>query len=577
MKRIFSLLLVAVVTAETIPEQYLNMSDCTLWHHRPSHNSTDCVCGADWDWLILCYNGQIFLRDNFLLGIKDEDTPHSAVVAESWFVSLDSSSVSRKFRGYYLLPDTSNKTELNDILCSRNNRKGFLCGECLPNYGPNAHHPMCSKCHLPMLLALALYLVTKIAPILFWFVLIMTFRFKILRGPLMGYFTFCQLYVFVVREHSSFRHTLQEPWRSLESFSFCVACLWNLDFFHTTHLVPPFCISPQLRNCDVLLLNFISALTPLLLAVSTVFISELGGRYCNLRCWMPVRRCFALVRVSGATNSLVHAYASLYILTFSLLNYNTYKFLKVTNLFGQEHIIKRNVLIMHPTLKSYSSDMIVYIIAVTAIFFFLGIIPSLLLVLYPTKVTLRKCFSPRCLIVLNTFVEAFQGPFKNGCNGTRDFRIVPGVVGCLVLALTMFSCIQHVVSHDSCYVLLGLSACLGISSVLCAYARPCKSSIANVSLVFHCMWMAGYAMIIALWNIALSVDSKVLMVLLGTCSPLPHIMMALWMLYVLGKGFQRRFSARFKFVIGKRLFGNRVDTDNFPDRLINSQRYRELR
>ena len=91
------------------------------------------------------------------------------------------------------------------------------------------------------------------------------------------------------------------------------------------------------------------------------------------------------------------------------------------------------------------------------------------------------------------------------------------------------------------------------------------------------MWMTGFAIIIALWNIALSVDSEVLMVLLGTCSPLPHILMALWILYVLRKGFRRRFGACFKFVIGKRLFGNRVDTDNFPDRLINSQRYRELR
>ena len=121
---------------------------------------------------------------------------------------------------------------------------------------------------------------------------------------------FCQLYVFIVREDD--RLHLQQPLKSLEYSSFVLSSIWSLDVFHIAHILRPFCISPQLKVRDVMLLNFISALTPLLLAVTTYFVIELQARCCSWRCWMPFHRCFALVRNWSATDSLVHAYASLY-------------------------------------------------------------------------------------------------------------------------------------------------------------------------------------------------------------------------------------------------------------------------
>ena len=227
--------------------------------------------------------------------------------------------------------------------------------------------------------------------------------------------------------------------------------------------------------------------------------------------------------------------------------------------------------------------MVVYFVIVMSLLFFLGVVPSFLVLLYPIKIfraKLEKCFSQRCQIGLNTFIETFQGPFKNGCNGTRDFRIVPGLVGCLVLMYTMSSCLQYVITHDSSYVLLGLSAAMAVASVLCAYLRPCKSSTANPSLTFHCMWLAGFSMIISLWNIAPSVQSLMLMVLLGVCSPLPHILMAGWLVHMLDTKvlhLRRRCSACFKwFAAGIPLFGNRMNGELLPDRLINSHQYREM-
>ena len=297
----------------TAAEEHRNISGCSLWYYRPSRNNTECICGRDWNRLIFCRNGQLFLRDNFLLGTmntSDPDVPSAPIIGESWFVFLDSGVVSEEFRSYYQLPNTSNETELNDRLCHPNNRKGLLCQDCLPDHGPNAYHPTCSKCDLSVPLALMLYLLSKIVPVALWFGLIMTFRIDLSQGPLIGYMIFCQLYVFIVREDN--RLHLQQPLKSLEYSSFVLSFIWSLDVFHIAHILRPFCISPQLKVRDVMLLNFISALTPLLLAVTTYFVIELQARCCSWRCWMPFHRCFALVRNWSATDSLVHAYASLY-------------------------------------------------------------------------------------------------------------------------------------------------------------------------------------------------------------------------------------------------------------------------
>ena len=586
---VLQLLAVSALSSVTAspPEEYYNTSGCPLWHYRHSSNSTECTCGYDWNRLIFCQNGHLFLRESFLVGTMSRggpDAPSSVqVIGESWFVFLNDSSIASKmYRGYYKLPNTANETELNDRLCQPNNRKGFLCQECLPDYGPNAYHPICSKCDLSVLPALALYLLSKIVPVALWFGLIITFRIDLSQGPLIGYMIFCQLYVFLVREEN--RLYLPQPYQLLEYSSFVLASVWSLDMFHIAHILKPFCISPHLKVWDIILLNFISVLAPLLLAVITYFIIELYSRYCTCKCWMPLCHCFSLVRNWSATDSLIHAYASLYMLGFPLLNYNAYKFFKVTNLYSpMREIVKRNILILDPTMHVYSNEMIFYFVIVISLLFLLGVIPSFLILLYPNKIfrgRLEKCCSRRCVIGLNTFIETFQGPYKNGCNGTRDFRIVPGLVGCLVLLYTMFCSLHYVISHEPTYLLLSLSTALAVVSVLCAYLRPCKSSIANLSLTFHCIWMAGFAMIIALWNIAPSVQSSVLVVLIGIGSPLPHVLMIGWIVYTLDtKVFhlRQRCVACFKlFLVGTTLFGNRVNAEPLPDRLMNSHQYREM-
>ena len=298
----------------------------------------------------------------------------------------------------------------------------------------------------------------------------------------------------MAREMASFYETLVLQLNALFAAIFLLlSAIWSLDFLPVTIFIPPFCISRKLWDFDMLLLNFfISVLSPLFLLVVTYVFIELHARGFKVivYCWKPFHPCFARIRRNwSSSDTVIHAFASLMFLSFTSLNYNAHQLLSSTSIFisNSTHPLKSNVLINAPNIPVHRPKYIYYPVIALILVFFLGVLPTLLLLLYPIRmfrVRLQRCCSQRWLIRLNTFVETFQGSFKDGCNGTRDFRIVPGVIGCLILLLAAVSCLVHG-SHYGNYFIPAVMMCLALLSVLSAYIKPCKSSIANLSLTFH--------------------------------------------------------------------------------------------
>ena len=47
-------------------------------------------------------------------------------------------------------------------------------------------------------------------------------------------------------------------------------------------------------------------------------------------------------------------------------------------------------------------------------------------------------------------METFQSPFKDGCNGTRDYRIVPGVGATLfLLSIIIIDLLAHIGDYEN--------------------------------------------------------------------------------------------------------------------------------
>ena len=528
--------------------------DCPLWHYP---HQGKCKCGNSLNGAILCSHGQIFLRVDHAMDVWYNMT----VAALSRYAHYNYSAITSGSRIYSPIPEDVTQQELNDLLCRPNNRRGFLCNRCLPNYGPSAYSFKCHKCHYSLPAGIALYLITKLPTALIFF-LIMLFHFNIIGGPLFGYICFCQIFVIVTRDNLIYLETIlvqlgtYNYW--LVKISISLSTVWSFDL---TGIFPPFCISDKLQDFDVLLLNYvISGLSPFFLLVCSYILIELHARGVKavVFCCKPFNTCLEKFdRNWRASDSIIHAFASLMFLSFIMLGFSAYELLCVTNIYSDvsNHALKTNVLLIYPTMDGYGPSYKCYIAVVLLLLFFLGILPSLILLLYPIKLfqtALQKCCLPSILLKFNIVVETFQGPFKDGCNGTRDFRMVPGLLACIALLISILSCVASI-AHYRQYIASTLVAYFVLIAVLSAYARPFKSFSANVSLTFHFMWLVAVGGFFILWTQDFIMDTEVLSLVFLILMLVPHLCMLLWLCYKIVKKFslQQRAVVCFSCLVGR--------------------------
>ena len=108
------------------------------------------------------------------------------------------------------------------------------------------------------------------------------------------------------------------------------------------------------------------------------------------------------------------------------------------------------------SIKYFQSDHLLYALPALVFSATLVVIPLMLLFLYPLN-CFQKCLNNckwRC-IALHTFADAFHGCYKNGTNGTRDYRWFAGLH--LLMRFVL------VVSYD----LTLYNAVLGVFMLLC--------------------------------------------------------------------------------------------------------------
>ena len=115
--------------------------------------------------------------------------------------------------------------------------------------------------------------------------------------------------------------------------------IWNLDFFR--YIYPPFCISIHYSTLQVLAFEYIIALYPLVLITTAYICIELYDK--NYRvivymwkpfswCLLSIRKCNVL-NLNAAKYSIVNAFASFIILSYSKIFITCCNFFKSTQLY----------------------------------------------------------------------------------------------------------------------------------------------------------------------------------------------------------------------------------------------------
>ena len=229
-------------------------------------------------------------------------------------------------------------------------------------------------------------------------------------------------------------------------------------------------------------------------------------------------------------HSVIHCFATFILMSIALVVFQTHSILSSRYIYDVTGQIIRRVLYSDPTIESFSSSHYPYLFSAVFRMFVLVLCPTLVLILYPTSLykLLTRHISPRKQIATKIFAETFQECLKDGLSGTKDYRILPGLI---ILTYVVYIIVEGVTNHTHpgghfifglCYITLSLAVSL---------ARPCKTAIANSSLSFHFTLIGVWCILLNGWIHDLYIGTEALALSLVLLPLLSHLFMIVWLLY----------------------------------------------
>ena len=425
---------------------------------------------------------------------------------------------------------------LDDVMCGPYNRKGLLCGRCIDGYGPTAHilDLRCANCSkIQEYYAIPLYLVLTLLPITLLFISIVIFKFNITTGPLLGYVIFCQVHLLWMKQNGYMYEFIQYnvslfP-RVMFKISVTLSQFWSLQY--VTPVVPPFCISEKLSDIDIEMLSLVPATYPIILLAVIFITMELHTKNCKIiqKLWKLFTTFFDKMKIKPVTGeAVIHAFASVFFLSNVAVYATMGSLSNITYIKGQDSTPYQRSLFHYPMVEWLGYQHIHYILIALIPFIFLTVIPSVFHIIYPTRIYgyLSRYISGRKQLAITAFAEALQVCFKDGLNGTRDYRSLGGLI-------TLFPLI-HIAVKELILMKVGFTSnvaeSINLFNTCCiiTYIQPCKSSIANISGSVNLLLLGGIYTTGYWWFHDWSIPTETQILTVIIIPLLSHILVFVW-------------------------------------------------
>ena len=322
---------------------------------------------------------------------------------------------------------------------------------------------------------------------------------------------------------------------------FCSLALsefWSLLFFKS--LIPPFCISEKLSSVHIQLLTIVPAIYVVVLVITIWVLMDLHARNYKVIHFLSLFLKHLNITVCSS-NAIIYAFATFTFLSSTILALNVCiltiyhpLFIRSTN----PNITNTNtrVLYIDSSVVYFSHEHIIYLMIAMVPCIFLVFTPALLLCVYPTRIyrRLSQLISTRKQLAITAFAEALHNCFKDGLNGTRDYRALAGLV---ILSYPIAALLSYITwitvvpatglskEHIQGYMAFALS-------LVVSYVRPCKSTLANFSLSYHTFILGVLFFGFSYWN-DLSVKPEALELTFIIISFLSHMFVFFWVVYII--------------------------------------------
>ena len=374
-------------------------------------------------------------------------------------------------------------TELKDNIsavtsqfCDDFNRQGRLCGECKDDhYPPSYSYSLkCIKCkgHYHWLI----YITVAFVPLTIFFILVVCLRISATSPQLNGYVVVAQFFT----APATLRVTLLafEEHKTATLLVSAVTSLygiWNLDFFRM--LIPDICL--HMNTLQALAVDYIVAVYPLVLIALCYTVLQFNYRFI-LWILRPFHVCSTRIRNQiDARTSLIDAFATFLLLSYVKLLSVSFDLLVPVQVFNATGHKIGLYLYYDASVEYFGKQHLPYAITALAVVLVFILLPLLLLMAFP-----MRCFQRllgKCGIqfqVLRTFMDSFQGCYKDGTNGTRDFRYFPAVY--LLLRVFLFVMYASTLNETS----FGIAALTFITLGIAIFtAQPYKQHMSKYNTV----------------------------------------------------------------------------------------------
>ena len=547
-------------------------SQCPTWFFPDPSSNDSCRCGDSVNDAVRCNEStkETSILDCYCMTYNKSTGP---VVGACFYNCM------REL--YYLLP--SDVTELNNYMCGYFNRAGQLCGKCKDNYSipVYSYDLKCVRCSISPFNWVK-YILAAFLPLTVFLVLVVSCRLSATSPKLLAFVFFSQCFAIGpnVRIVLALTETVPYPIAaSLQKVVFTLYGIWNLDFFRT--LLPHICVNVD--TLQALALDYAIAFYPLILLVVTYILIQV--HICNFRVitfmCRPFHRCANCLRNQwDVRTSIVEAFATFLLLSYVKLLSVSFDLLVPTNVYNVNGSSLGLYLYYDATIEYFGDEHLPY--GVLAVFVMLVFIlfPMLLLLLYP-----MRCFQ-RCLgcigvrwHALPIFIDAFQGYYKDGTNGTRDCRcFAAAFLLARILLFIIFTLTQTTLFYGAALLVFIL---LVMAIVIVQPYKPRFSTynaVDSVLVLLMALWCATAVCItIAGLKAHQLVTTFLLLTFIVELLPLFYVS-CVTLHWMCSRGqFGRRMVGRVCDWIGR----NRRQSfaagseESLPDRLINPDEYEE--
>ena len=360
-------------------------------------------------------------------------------------------------------------SHLNSSTCERLNRRDILCGECLPGYGPavNSETYECIQCNNTNIAVNAIkYVLSVYLPLFALFTVIIVFNIRLTTGPANAFILYSQVIASTFDLGADGQiplYLIPESDRLVKAYSIPYG-IFNLEFLES--VIKPLCLGTSLNALDIIHLEYLVALFPLLMIIFVVVFIQLKS-CCRVNCCrLPRARAWlGLNRQWRIGEGLTHAFAAFVLLSYTKFSLTssylvtTQPLVDVHGRYLRPHRVYYN--------GHYAADsqeyVLKYYLPACIVFATFVAIPPLLLLDYPMKCFEACIRKVRCLrrlypaVKVQILFDTFQGCYKNNM---RFFAGLYLIFRLVINVSYVFSTwlVQYIVQQIVCTVFIVLLA-----------------------------------------------------------------------------------------------------------------------